>query len=114
MQADVVRLGHAGVLAVKAVDLFKVGVGDLADVLADLDLRDDVAVLVLDGRELVHAAEHRLAARGDEPLAHAEAVDLRALAQQPAIRRSSSALDTVILQSGQPASSSILRAFFVR
>ena len=32
----------------------------------------------------------------------------------PAIRRSSSALDTVILQSGQPASSSILRAFFVR
>ena len=56
---------------------------DLADVFADLDLRDDVAVLVLDGCELVHAAEHRLAARGDEPLAHAEAVDLRALPQQP-------------------------------
>ena len=80
VQADVVRLGHAGVLAVEAVDLFEMRVCDLADVLADLDLRDDVAVCILDGRELVHAAEHRLAARGDEPLAHTEAVDLRALA----------------------------------
>ena len=56
--------------------------GDLADVLADLDLGDYIAVLILYGDELVDAAEHRLAARGDEPLAHAEAVDLRALAQQ--------------------------------
>ena len=82
VQADIVRDGLSGVVAVEAVDLLKVRVRDLADVLADLDLRDDVARLVLDGGQLVHAAEHRLAARGDEPLAHAEQVDLRTLIQQ--------------------------------
>ena len=39
VQADIVRDGLSGVVAVEAVDLLKVRVRDLADVLADLDLR---------------------------------------------------------------------------
>ena len=52
---------------------------DLADVLADLDLGDDIAVLVLHRDELIDAAEDRLALGGDEALADAEGVDLRIL-----------------------------------
>ena len=79
VNAQVVRDGLARVAAIEAVELLEVRRGDLADVLADLDLGDYIAVLILYGDELVDAAEHRLAARGDEPLAHAEQVDLRAL-----------------------------------
>ena len=79
VNAQVVRDGLARVAAVEAVELLEVRRGDLADVLADLDLGDYIAVLILYGDELVDAAEHRLAARGDEPLADAERIDLRVL-----------------------------------
>ena len=52
---------------------------DLADILADLDLGDDIAVLVLHCDELIDAAEDRLALGGNETLADAEGVDLRVL-----------------------------------
>ena len=52
---------------------------DLADVLADLDLGDDIAVLVLHCDELIDATEDRLALGGNETLADAEGVDLRVL-----------------------------------
>ncbi len=39
-------------------------------------------LVVLDGGQLVHAAEHRLGLGGDQPLAHAEGVDAGPLAQQ--------------------------------
>ena len=57
------------------------GNGDLLHILADLDLGDHGAVRLLDGHQLVHAAEHRLGLGGDHPLAYAEQVDLRALQQ---------------------------------
>ena len=81
-EADVVGLSHAGVPVEEAVHLLEAGVGDLAHVLADLDLGDNGAVLILHGAELVHAAEHRVALGGDQPLAHAEGVDLGPLADQ--------------------------------
>ena len=58
------------------------GIGDLGHVLADFDLGDDGAVFVLDGGELVDAAEDGLALGGDEPLAHAKGVDPGALEEQ--------------------------------
>ena len=54
----------------------------LADVLADLDARDDVAAVLLNGDELVYAVEDGAGAAGYEALAHAEGVYARALAQQ--------------------------------
>ena len=81
-QTDVVGLGHAGVPVEEAVHLLEAGVGDLAHVLADLDLGDDAAVLALHGAELVHAAENRVALGGDQPLAYAKGVDLCPLADQ--------------------------------
>ena len=79
MHGDVVRDGLAGVAPVKAIHLLEVGNGDLLHVLADLDLGDHGAVRLLDGHQLVHAAEHRLGLGGDHALAHTEQVDLRAL-----------------------------------
>ena len=58
------------------------GGGDLGHVLADLDLGGDIAALVLHSHQLVDAAEHRLAAGGDEALAHAEGVDLGPLKEE--------------------------------
>ena len=81
MHGDVVGLGHAGLTPVEAVEALVVGVGYLADVLADLDARDDLAVF-LHGHELVHAVKNGAGAAGDEPFAHAEGVYARALAQQ--------------------------------
>ena len=81
MHGDVVRDGLAGVAPVQAIHLLEVGNGDLLHVFADLDLGDHGAVRLLDGHQLVHAAEHRLGLGGDHPLAHTEQVDLRALQQ---------------------------------
>ena len=66
VQADVVCLGHACVAAVEAVDLLEVGVRYLADVLAYLDARDDGAVVLLNGGELVNAVEDGGGAAGYE------------------------------------------------
>ena len=75
------RCRLVGVVAEETVDLFEVRVRDLAHVLADLDLGDDSPVLVLNGRQLVHAAEHGFGFGRDEPFADAEQVDLRALVE---------------------------------
>ena len=69
----------AGLVVEQAVYLLEVRRGDLLDVLGNLDLRDDLAVFVLNGSQLIYAAEYRLGLGGDEPLADAERVDLRAL-----------------------------------
>ena len=61
-----------------------VGIGDFLHVFGNLDLRNHRAVRLLDGSQLVHAAEYRLALRGDQPLAHAEHVDLRPLPEKVA------------------------------
>ena len=79
VRADVVRFGHAALPVEEAVHLLEAGVRDLADVFAELDLRDDLAVRFFDGAELIHAAEDRGALGGYQPLADAERVDLRAL-----------------------------------
>ena len=76
---QIVGDGLAGVTAIEAVELLEVRCRDLADVLADLDLGDDIAVLVLHRDELIDAAEDRLALGGNETLADAEGVDLRVL-----------------------------------
>ena len=81
VEADVVREALP-LRAVDAPDLLEARVGDLGHVLADFDFGDDVPLFVLDGGELVHPAEHALAAGGDQPLAHAEHVDFRPLADQ--------------------------------
>ena len=73
---QIVGNGLAGVTAIEAVELLEVRCRDLADVLADLDLGDDVSVLILHRDELVDAAEDRLALGGDETLANAEGVGL--------------------------------------
>ena len=70
----------------------------LAGFSADLDLGDDGAVLPLDGGQLVHTAEHRLALGGDKPLTHPKAVDTR----PPGVSKSrmiysSSELEAIIL-----------------
>ena len=82
IDAHIVGNGLAGVVAVEAVELFKVGVRDLTDIFGNFDLRLDRAVLVFDGDKLINTAEDRLGARGDQPLTDAEHVDLRALAQE--------------------------------
>ena len=82
MEADQVGLRLARGLGENAVDLLEVGGGDLGGVLADLDFGDDVPLVVLDGHQLVHPAEHRLAAGGNQPLAHAEGVNAGPLAHQ--------------------------------
>ena len=74
----------AGQLVIEAVDLLEMRGGDLFDVLRHLDLGDDLAVFVLNRDQLVHAAEDRLGLGGDEALADAKGVDLRALVQKVA------------------------------
>ena len=58
------------------------GGGDLGGVFADLDLGEDVPLVILDGGQLIHAAEDGLGAGGDEPLAHPEGIDAGSLADQ--------------------------------
>ena len=70
--------------------------------------------IVLHRRQLVYAAEHRLGPGGDHPLAHAEHIDLGPLQKQVLDQILVQELDTVILHSVHPASSSIFRAFRVR
>ena len=72
----------AGLVVVEPEDLLEVGVDDLLRVLADLDLGDNPPVVVLDGHQLVHAAEDRAGLGGDQPLAHAEGVQLGSLVEQ--------------------------------
>ena len=79
VHADIVCLGHAALPVEEAVHLLEAGVRDLADVFAELDLRDDLAVRFFDGTELIHAAEHRGAFGGYQSLADAEGIDLCAL-----------------------------------
>ena len=90
MEAQVVGDGLAGVVAVEAVELFEVGVGDFPHVFGNLDFGDDMAGFVLHGGQLVHAAEDRLAPCGNQPLAHAEQIDAGPLPQQ--------VLDEVLVQ----------------
>ena len=71
-QAQLIGQGLAAVLVVVAVDALEAGVGNLLGVLADLDLGDDLAGIVLHSRQLINAAEHRLALGGNQPLAHAK------------------------------------------
>ena len=68
--------------AVEAVDLFILGGGDLGDVLAELDLGDHVALVVLIGHQLVHPAKDGFAPGGDQTLAHPEGVDLCPLEEE--------------------------------
>ena len=82
VEADQVGLGLARIAAAEAVDLLEVGGGDLAHILGDLDLGEDGAVGLLNGAELVDAAEDGVALGGDEALAHAEGIHLGALADQ--------------------------------
>ena len=82
VDADQVGLRLAGVPGAAAVHLLEVGGGDLGGVLADFDFGDDVPLVVLDGHQLVYSAEHRLAAGGNQPLAHAEGVNAGPLAHQ--------------------------------
>ena len=81
MQRQIVGDGLAGVAAIEAENLLEVRDSDLLNILADLDLRDDGAVGILHGDELIHAAEHGLGLGCNHALAHAEEVDLRALEQ---------------------------------
>ena len=60
-QADLVRQRLSAVLVIVAVDTLKARVCDLGGVLTDLDLRNDLTGIVLHSRQLVDAAEHRLA-----------------------------------------------------
>ena len=56
---------------------------DLANVFADLDLRNDLArIRLFHCGQLIDAAEDRLAAGRDKPLADAEHIDAGALPQQ--------------------------------
>ena len=50
--------GHAAFFVIDAVEVLHARIGHLFDVLADLDLRDDLPVLD-DGTQLVHTAKHR-------------------------------------------------------
>ena len=77
IDTQIVGDGLAGIIDEEAIDLFKVRVCDLADVLADLDLGDDIAVLVLHCDELIDAAEDRLALGGNETLTDAEGAEIR-------------------------------------
>lgn len=74
----------AGLVVEQAVHLLEVRCGDLLDVLGNLDLRDDLAVFVLNGSQLVYAAEYRLGLGGDESLADAERVYAGTLHEQVA------------------------------
>ena len=71
------RLAIVG--AKEAVELFEVRVCDLADIFADLDLGNHIAVFVFHRRKLINAAEDRLGSCGNQPLADAKLVNLRAL-----------------------------------
>ncbi len=104
----------AGLVVEQAVDLLEVRRGDLLDILGDLDLRNDLAVFVLNGSKLVNAAEYRLGLGGDEPLADAERVycghPAREVAYQILIER----IGRHDLHVSKPAASSILRASIER
>ena len=72
----------AALPVVVAVYFFEVRIGDLGGVLAHFDFRHDLAALVLNGDQLVDAAEYRRLGRRDQPLAHAEGVHLCTLHHQ--------------------------------
>ena len=79
VQTDQVGLGLCGFVVVNAVDLLEVRGGDLLHVFGKLDAGDDLALFVLDGADLVHAAEDGVGLRGDQTLADAKAVNPCAL-----------------------------------
>ena len=81
-QGNKVGKGLAGLVVKETVHLLEARIGNFIWVGADLDLGDDGPFLVLHRRQLVHAAEHRLALGGNKPLTHAEGVDLGPLEQQ--------------------------------
>ena len=62
VDADQVGLRLAGVPGEDAVHLLEMGGGDLGGVFADLDLGEDVPLVILDGGQLIHAAEDGLGA----------------------------------------------------
>ena len=82
---DFVAQGHnvgdifAVLVAGQTPNLLEMRCGDLLHVLADLDLGDDVALLVLQCGQLVNAAEYGLALGGDQSLTDTEAVNACAL-----------------------------------
>ena len=80
LEADQVSLDLVGRLLVDAVDLFVAGVRDLLRVLGEFDLGDKIAVVILDSRQLVDAAEGRIVLGRDQVRAHAPGGDGRALA----------------------------------
>ena len=82
VKTHIVRYGFARIVAIEAVQLLEVGVGNLADILGNLDLGNDGAVVLFHRHQLIHAAEHRLALGGNQALAHAEHIDFCPLMEQ--------------------------------
>ena len=105
VNAQVVRDGLARVAAVEAVELLEVRRGDLADVLADLDLGDYIAVLILYGDENTGSLR-AVMSRSPTPneSIFASCIHISRMMY------SSSELETVMVAVSQPASSSISRA----
>ena len=81
INTQIVRNSLSRVVTKEAVDLLVVRVRDLAHVFRNFDLRLYIALGILDRYQFVHAAEDRFGSGGDQPLANAEHVNLRTLAE---------------------------------
>ena len=73
VQGDDICNGLAAVPVIKPPQLLEAGIGDLGDVLADLDAGDHLPVFLHRG-QLVHPAKHRIARGGDQTLAHPKGI----------------------------------------
>ena len=82
MDTQVVSQSLSGLVIIETIYLLEVRIGDLVHILADLDLRDDLAFLVFHCRQLINAAEYRLTAGGDHTLADTKGIDIRILQHQ--------------------------------
>ena len=74
-QTDQIRPDFSRGLVVNPVDGFIARVRDLFRIFGKLDLGDEFSLFILDGRQLVHAAEGRAVPGGDQVGSHAPGGD---------------------------------------
>ena len=82
LETDDICLDLVFRLVIDTIDLLVAGIGDLFGIFGKLDLGDEVAIVILDGSQLVDAAERRIVLGSDQIGADAPGGDRRSLVFQ--------------------------------
>ena len=82
MQAHHVGKCLTAFIVIEAIHFFEVGSGNFCGVFTDFNFRNDGAILIFDGCQLVDTAKYRVTLGSDHPLAYTKGVQLGTLHQQ--------------------------------